>query len=119
MSPCTPFLTEHLYQNLRRLKPSHPTDGSIHFQMMPDVDESLIKLDIERAVGNMTSVIQLGRTIRDRKVRAHPPSRYCKWTPLVDTSIYNVTKLPVTCAPRTVEKSHENAPSENSTKIHR
>ena len=69
MSPATPFLTEHLYQNLRRLKPAHPTDGSIHFQMMPDVNEALIKIDIERAVDNMTNVIQLGRTIRDRKVR--------------------------------------------------
>ena len=68
MSPCTPFLTEHLNQNLRRLKPAHPHDGSIHFQMMPDVDENLIKLDIERAIEKMTNVIKLGRAIRDRKV---------------------------------------------------
>ena len=67
MAPCTPFLTEHLYQNLRRLKAPHSQDGSIHFQMMPEVNEDVIKLEIERAVGNMTNVIQLGRTIRDRK----------------------------------------------------
>ena len=67
MAPCTPFLTEHLYQNLRRLKAPHPQDGSIHFQMMPEVNEDVIKVEIERAVGNMTNVIQLGRTIRDRK----------------------------------------------------
>ena len=69
MAPACPFITEHLYQNLKKLRPSHATDGSIHFQMIPEVDESLINLDIEDAVANMTNVIKLGRTIRDQKVK--------------------------------------------------
>ena len=69
MAPACPFITEHLYQNLKKLRPAHATDGSIHFQMIPEVDESLINLDIEDAVANMTNVIKLGRTIRDQKVK--------------------------------------------------
>ena len=69
MAPACPFITEHLYQNLKKLRPAHATDGSIHFQMIPEVDESLINLDIEDAVANMTNVIKLGRTIRDQKVQ--------------------------------------------------
>lgn len=67
MAPATPFLTEHLYQNLRRLQPANKQDGSIHFQMMPEVNDSLIQMDIERAVSNMTTVVQIGRALRDRK----------------------------------------------------
>jgi len=33
-----------LYQNLRRLKPAEAHDGSIHFQMMPEVNENLSEL---------------------------------------------------------------------------
>ena len=69
MSPACPFITEHLYQNLKKLSAPHALDGSIHYQMLPQVNESLINVGIEEAVANMTSVIRLGRTIRDQKVR--------------------------------------------------
>jgi len=67
MSPACPFITEHLYQNLKKLSAPHALDGSIHYQMLPQVNESLINVGIEEAVANMTSVIRLGRTIRDQK----------------------------------------------------
>ena len=78
MAPACPFITEHLYQNLKKLRPAHATDGSIHFQMIPEVDESLINLDIEDAVANMTNVIKLGRTIRDQKVKNNRSFRNIK-----------------------------------------
>ena len=69
MSPACPFITEKLYQNLKKLRPSSKNDGSIHFQMIPEVDQSLISEEIEEAVANMTNVIKLARTIRDQNVR--------------------------------------------------
>ena len=68
MSPACPFITEHLYQNLKRIRAPHALDGSIHYQMLPEVNDQLINVEIEEAVANMTNVIRLGRTIRDQKV---------------------------------------------------
>ncbi|XP_043933338.1 isoleucine--tRNA ligase, cytoplasmic isoform X1 [Protopterus annectens] len=71
MAPFTPFITEIMYQNLRHLiDPQSIQDkdtGSIHYLMLPSVRESLIDKQIERAVSQMQSVIELGRVIRDRK----------------------------------------------------
>jgi len=71
MAPFVPFITEHLYQNLRHLvRLDHLRDEetlSVHYQMLPVVKESLIDVDIERAVQRMQTVIDLGRVIRDRK----------------------------------------------------
>lgn len=49
MAPACPFITEKLYQNLKKLRPtgSVANDGSIHFQMIPEIDQSLINLEIE------------------------------------------------------------------------
>jgi isoleucyl-tRNA synthetase len=71
MSPFTPFLTEHMYQNMK----DYIIDGtisdeekkSVHFQMLPEPREELIFLDIERAVSRMQTVIELGRVARDRR----------------------------------------------------
>lgn len=70
MAPFTPFITEHIYQNLRRVikKESAPKhDESIHFLMLPDPQEWLIDQDIEQAVEGMQKVIELGRVARDRR----------------------------------------------------
>ncbi|KAJ8301699.1 hypothetical protein KUTeg_020686 [Tegillarca granosa] len=85
-APLIPFITEHMYQNLRHLVDKETTKGqntdSVHFLMIPEASallffdlymfylsyrESLIDTDIERAVSNMQAVIELGRVIRDRK----------------------------------------------------
>ncbi|XP_005110126.1 isoleucine--tRNA ligase, cytoplasmic [Aplysia californica] len=69
MAPFTPFLTETIYQGLRKmLDLSGETDArSIHFLMLPKPREQLIHQKIETAVSRMQSVIELGRVIRDRK----------------------------------------------------
>ncbi|XP_071817894.1 isoleucine--tRNA ligase, cytoplasmic-like isoform X3 [Apostichopus japonicus] len=71
MAPFTPFLTEHMYQNLKHM--IHP-DGaqdqnieSVHYLMVPHPREELIDTNIEESVSKMQSVIELARVIRDRK----------------------------------------------------
>ncbi|ODN00370.1 Isoleucine--tRNA ligase, cytoplasmic [Orchesella cincta] len=71
MAPFTPFITEHIYQNLRRVMKKIPDtkhDESIHFLMLPDPQEWLIDQEIEQAVEGMQKVIELGRQARDRRV---------------------------------------------------
>lgn len=65
MAPYTPFLTEHIYQNLKIL--TRKSEKSIHFVSVPKAKAELINEEIERAVALMQTVIDLGRVIRDRK----------------------------------------------------
>lgn len=70
MAPFTPFLTEHMYRNLRKLLPSHANDPdkeSVHYIMVPEPDMGMIDENIERSVSRMQSVIEITRVIRDRK----------------------------------------------------
>lgn len=68
MSPLIPFITEHMYQNLKHLleQESGKDTRSVHFLMIPSPREALIDTKIERAVANMQSVVELGRVVRDR-----------------------------------------------------
>jgi isoleucyl-tRNA synthetase len=67
-APFTPFLTEFIFQRLSsRLLPSKKNMDSIHYQLIPSPRMHLIKHDIEKAVSNMQTIIDLGRIIRDRK----------------------------------------------------
>ncbi|KAI8969838.1 isoleucyl-tRNA synthetase [Pilobolus umbonatus] len=69
MAPFTPFLTENMYQGLKNFAPKNAAikdDRSIHFLEFPKVREEYFDPEIERAVGRMQSVIELGRTIRER-----------------------------------------------------
>ena len=71
----TPFLTEHMYQNLKNLVDWSKDDSvksekdraSVHYLMIPKPREDLINEDIERSVARMQRVIELGRVLRDRK----------------------------------------------------
>ncbi|KAI9335063.1 isoleucyl-tRNA synthetase [Pilaira anomala] len=70
MAPFTPYLVENMYQNLKGFAPKNPNivdDRSIHFLEFPTVREEYFDPEIERAVGRMQSVIELGRTVRERK----------------------------------------------------
>ncbi|KAI8991041.1 isoleucyl-tRNA synthetase [Mycotypha africana] len=70
MAPFTPYLVENMYQNLKNFAPKSPNvvdDRSIHFLDFPTVREEYFDPEIERAVGRMQAVIELGRTIRERK----------------------------------------------------
>uniref|UniRef100_A0A0K2TFA5 Isoleucine--tRNA ligase, cytoplasmic n=1 Tax=Lepeophtheirus salmonis TaxID=72036 RepID=A0A0K2TFA5_LEPSM len=77
-APYTPFLTERMFQNLRpyicetsdnELKSS----DSIHYVMLPNPNEGLIDINIERSVSRLQSVIDVGRIIRDRRTM---PQKY-------------------------------------------
>ena len=69
MAPFTPFLTEKMYQQLRKKVPTlgGKDQASVHFLMLPVARQELIQEDIERAVGRMQAVVDLGRVLRDRK----------------------------------------------------
>jgi isoleucyl-tRNA synthetase len=71
MAPFVPFLTEHMYQNLRTLIDPESTKGedtnSVHYLLLPVPKESLIDTAIETAVDRLQTVVELGRVVRDRK----------------------------------------------------
>ncbi|CAG8657260.1 6647_t:CDS:10, partial [Funneliformis mosseae] len=70
MAAFTPFLTEYMYQSLRKYLPSsNSTEDlrSVHFLSFPEVREEYFDLEIERCVSRMQSVIELGRYIREKK----------------------------------------------------
>ena len=69
MASFTPFISELLYKDLRRLLPDLNSENtsSVHFLPIPKVLSSQIDETIERKVNNMQKVIELGRVIRDRK----------------------------------------------------
>lgn len=68
LAPLTPFLTELLYQNLSRALPNgSPLKAqSIHFVMIPDAEKS-DNPTIVTAMDRMQSIVDLGRTCRERK----------------------------------------------------
>jgi isoleucyl-tRNA synthetase len=59
-----------MYQTLKKFVPKDESvvdDRSIHFLDFPTVREEYFDPEIERSVGRMQAVIELGRTIRERK----------------------------------------------------
>jgi isoleucyl-tRNA synthetase len=67
MAPLTPFLTETMFQNLRRSLPQG-TPMSIHFlDIPPSVPAQPCDEQIEASVVRMQTVIELGRIIRERR----------------------------------------------------
>jgi isoleucyl-tRNA synthetase len=67
MSPITPFLSEHIFQNMKNgLAEDSPLNvQSIHFTQMPDYDPKLINENVEATVKSMQNAIESGRLIRD------------------------------------------------------
>ncbi|XP_065865633.1 isoleucine--tRNA ligase, cytoplasmic [Euphorbia lathyris] len=63
MSPFTPFFTEALYQNLRKV--SIGAEESIHYCSFPQ-EEGKRDERIERSVSRMMTIIDLARNIRER-----------------------------------------------------
>jgi isoleucyl-tRNA synthetase len=74
MAPFTPFLSESMYQTLKVYLPV-PQVGSteskefpcVHFQPFPSVKTEYFDTVLERQVGRMQAVIELGRIVRDRR----------------------------------------------------
>lgn len=68
MSSFTPFLCELMYQNLKNIfEKSEDQPESVHLLMIPEADDSLIDVSVERKVLNMQTVIDLGRLLREQK----------------------------------------------------
>lgn len=70
MAPITPFLPEHMYQNLKNgLEDGSPLkEDSIHFLQIPNFNQDLIDEAVETRIKRMQSAIDNGRVIRERKV---------------------------------------------------
>ncbi|KIY49090.1 hypothetical protein FISHEDRAFT_65541 [Fistulina hepatica ATCC 64428] len=68
MSSYTPFLTENIYQSLRKFIPEDPTTDtrSVHFLLFPEIKVEYFDEDIERQVKRMQSVIELTRYMREK-----------------------------------------------------
>ncbi|KAF2137965.1 uncharacterized protein K452DRAFT_277585 [Aplosporella prunicola CBS 121167] len=70
LAPFTPFITDNIYQRLLPHIPEnlHGEDSrSVHFQPFPEVREELFDEAVERRVGRMQAVIDLGRVSRERQ----------------------------------------------------
>ena len=67
MAPFTPYLTELMYQNLKNLYIDKASNESVHYLMLPDVQEFLIDEKVEQCVGHMQTIVDVGRVIRDRR----------------------------------------------------
>mmetsp|Transcript_171978 Transcript_171978/g.551232 ORF Transcript_171978/g.551232 Transcript_171978/m.551232 type:complete len:1102 (-) Transcript_171978:332-3637(-) len=84
LSPVVPFITEMMYQNLARALPDgHPMKAkSVHFVMVPEFDPDVLDDDIQRAVGRMQKLVELGRTCREHK-------KVSLKTPLKKMTVFN------------------------------
>ena len=63
MAPFTPFFSEHVFQELRKMNTTEPL--SVHLCEYPVANENLINSDLEVAVGRMQQIILLGRQKRN------------------------------------------------------
>ncbi|CAK5063875.1 unnamed protein product [Meloidogyne enterolobii] len=69
MAPFTPFFSEYMWQKLRKLTDSENED-SVHFTQLPIPEDQFIDENLERQVAAMRSIIEIIRTLRDRKAIA-------------------------------------------------
>ena len=69
MSPFVPFITDMMYENLSKVlgDKSQYLEQSVHFLQIPQALEHLVDEEIEKSVGNMQKVIQIARTLREKK----------------------------------------------------
>lgn len=66
MSPYTPFFVEYMYQNLRKALPENVSKESVHFCMIPEWDSTMVDERIEDAVSSLQTVMELGRSAREK-----------------------------------------------------
>lgn len=62
MAPFTPFLSEYIYQDMKKL--GGQTEESVHLCSYPEAQEALINTTLETAVDRMAQVVMLGRQKR-------------------------------------------------------
>ncbi|MEZ4391914.1 MAG: isoleucine--tRNA ligase [Polyangiales bacterium] len=74
MAPFTPFITEAMWQNLRRGREGMA--DSVHLAPYPQADESLRDATLEEAVARMEELLVMGRNLREKiRVRTRVPLR--------------------------------------------
>jgi len=66
MAPFSPFLSEHVYQELLKFNPGSKEAESVHLCDYPVADESMIIPELEDAVDRMQQIILLGRQKRNQ-----------------------------------------------------
>ncbi|KAK4872143.1 hypothetical protein RN001_016267 [Aquatica leii] len=112
MAPFSPFLSEHMYQYLKKL--TNVKADSVHYLMLPEPNMQLIDNVIERGVSRMQAVIELGRVLRDKKtipikyplpeiVVVHQDSDYIDDIKLLES--YILSELNVRALTLTTDKS--------------
>jgi len=70
LGPFIPFLTDNIYLRIAPYLPKSlqgEDPRSVHFLAFPEVREELFDEDVERRVGRMQRVIELGRVSRERR----------------------------------------------------
>lgn len=82
MAPFTPFLTEYLYQFLRKLQPSYPEaangggtslpvkagkSDSVHFLHLPKFNEGRMNEDAVAAMKVLQGIVEQGRNVREKR----------------------------------------------------
>ncbi len=72
MAPSTPFFAENIYQRLLPYLtlPKDVDVRSVHFLLLPTVNEALFDNDIERAFASLQDVVERVRVIRENKTIA-------------------------------------------------
>lgn len=75
MAPFAPFLSEHIYLELRKLVKQGPKEKeSVHLCAYPEAETALIKPELELAVDRMQNIILLGRQKRNQvKIKTKVP----------------------------------------------
>ena len=63
MAPFAPFLAEDIYQNLVQ---SPEKKRSVHFELYPEAEETLINPELEQHMGLVIKLVSLGRAARNR-----------------------------------------------------
>lgn len=67
MSAFTPFITEVMYQNLKKLLPEEQQKPSVHQLMMPSPETDFIDETVEETMRLMQRIVICGRTLREKK----------------------------------------------------
>lgn len=67
MAPFAPFFSDYTYQILKPLAPKELQMDSVHFLMLPEVEQSTRDKHIEGAIAHMKLAIELGRVGREHR----------------------------------------------------
>ncbi|MBC7430129.1 MAG: class I tRNA ligase family protein, partial [Bacteriovorax sp.] len=74
MAPFSPFFSEYVFQEMRKMNPAEPL--SVHLCEYPMPNNYLINSDLEVAVGRMQQIILLGRQKRNQvQIKVKTPLR--------------------------------------------